>query len=552
MPPIQVGLHNADCYNQSFTLSVEAWHDNLRNRTLRDPRYMIQRVVDTNIVKPSHKWVKKVMRSNITMMSFEYRVVCKKNYYGEACDHFCRVRDDELGHYYCTENGTLKCMDGWKGTYCDQAICPEQCHNSYGSCKKPKECSCRFGWEGEFCTKCKKDPNCLHGICYEPWQCICEPGWTGFLCNIDQNYCSKYGPCENGGTCKFDPSSNYTCSCPPSFKGSNCFSTNFERLASNRFVVIKYSFKDEDSYFLLFATLHRMPVVRFLRFSLSYKEIHTGYRCHCAEGFYGDRCENHVRSCDKIVCKNHGTCVTGEVGGWCACPKGFTGDFCEKEINECQSSPCQNGGICVEYFNDYACDCRSDYGGKNCELYLPCPCKNGGTCIGLSQCKCRDGFTGRRCEIVINKCKRLHCKNGGTCLSYAREGREECICPLGITGSECQYKDYCVQKPCLNGGTCRYHKRQRSFKCSCSSEFNGNWCQYDKRTAPQIRNEPGSSIMPLFISEQSFRGEKSFTGERSLTRKQPMSRGNSVFSFAKLIYFLPFLTLNIRLMVCDI
>ncbi|CAI9731602.1 neurogenic locus protein delta-like [Octopus vulgaris] len=386
---------------QSFTLSVEAWHDNLRNDTFRDPRYMIQRVVHTSIVQPSHRWVKKVMRSNITMMSFEYRVVCNKNYYGKKCDHFCRVRDDELGHYYCTENGTRKCMEGWKGNYCDQAICPDQCHNSYGSCKKPNECSCRIGWEGEFCTKCKKDPNCLHGICYEPWQCICQHGWTGFLCNIDKNYCSKYKPCENGGSCKFDPTSNYTCSCPPSFKGSNC----------------QYK---------------RCPRENPCSNDGKCVEIHTGYRCHCAEGFTGDRCEKHVKSCDKIVCENHGTCVMGEVGGWCACPKGFTGDFCEKEINECQSSPCQNGGTCVEYFDDYACSCPSDYGGKNCELYLPCPCRNGGTCIGLSRCECRNGFTGRRCEILINKCKRLRCRNGGTCLSYAREGREECICPLVI------------------------------------------------------------------------------------------------------------------------
>lgn len=211
-----------------------------------------------------------------------------------------------------------------------------------------------------------------------------------------------------------------------------------------------------------------------------------------------------------------------------------------------------SGGTCVDFFNDYNCGCRSDYGGKNCELHLPCPCKNGGTCIGLSGCKCRDGFIGPRCEVVINKCKKLHCMNGGTCLSYPRQGREECICPIGLTGPRCQYKNYCAQKPCLNGGTCRYHQRRRSFKCSCSSEFTGVLCEYDKRLAPQIRNEPGTSIMQSFIGEKAFTSEQSFIGDRTLSGKQLMSRGNSVFAFVKLIYFLPILTLNIRLMVCNI
>ena len=81
---------------------------------------MIQRVVSTNIVRPSSKWSTTITRSSITKMSFDYHVMCDENYYGDECDRFCRARDDQFGHFFCTKNGTRKCIEGWRGEYCDE------------------------------------------------------------------------------------------------------------------------------------------------------------------------------------------------------------------------------------------------------------------------------------------------------------------------------------------------------------------------------------------------------------------------------------------------
>lgn len=51
---------------------------------------------------------------------YKYRVVCDEDYYGPGCSDVCRPRDDEFGHYRCTENGTKTCLDGWTGPYCDK------------------------------------------------------------------------------------------------------------------------------------------------------------------------------------------------------------------------------------------------------------------------------------------------------------------------------------------------------------------------------------------------------------------------------------------------
>ena len=53
-------------------------------------------------------------------LDYKYRVICDADYFGPGCSVVCRPRDDELGHYRCTENGTKACLDGWTGPYCDK------------------------------------------------------------------------------------------------------------------------------------------------------------------------------------------------------------------------------------------------------------------------------------------------------------------------------------------------------------------------------------------------------------------------------------------------
>jgi Golgi apparatus protein 1 len=52
------------------------------------------------------------------VLSYEYRVTCDAQYYGPGCGTLCRPRNDNFGHYTCSENGTRLCLDGWKGDYC--------------------------------------------------------------------------------------------------------------------------------------------------------------------------------------------------------------------------------------------------------------------------------------------------------------------------------------------------------------------------------------------------------------------------------------------------
>lgn len=55
-----------------------------------------------------------------TRLSYSYRVICGDNYYGDSCSRLCKKRNDHFGHYVCQPNGSLSCLPGWTGEYCDQ------------------------------------------------------------------------------------------------------------------------------------------------------------------------------------------------------------------------------------------------------------------------------------------------------------------------------------------------------------------------------------------------------------------------------------------------
>ena len=41
----------------------------------------------------------------------------------------------------------------------------------------------------------------------------------------------------------------------------------------------------------------------------------------------------------------------------CDCARGFTGPRCEVSVNECDSSPCLNKGTCLDQRGGYKCIC---------------------------------------------------------------------------------------------------------------------------------------------------------------------------------------------------
>ena len=48
-------------------------------------------------------------------------------------------------------------------------------------------------------------------------------------------------------------------------------------------------------------------------------------RCHCLDGFEGDRCETNMDDCEDNSCKNNATCVDEIQSYSCRCLTGFTG-----------------------------------------------------------------------------------------------------------------------------------------------------------------------------------------------------------------------------------
>lgn len=55
-----------------------------------------------------------------TRLRYSYRVICSDNYYGDSCSRLCKKRNDHFGHYVCQPDGSLSCLPGWTGEYCEQ------------------------------------------------------------------------------------------------------------------------------------------------------------------------------------------------------------------------------------------------------------------------------------------------------------------------------------------------------------------------------------------------------------------------------------------------
>lgn len=68
----------------------------------------------------SESWKSREWNSTLNnTLKYDYRVRCLPDYYGEACDKTCRPRDDKFGHYTCDQDGERRCLEGWRGEYCE-------------------------------------------------------------------------------------------------------------------------------------------------------------------------------------------------------------------------------------------------------------------------------------------------------------------------------------------------------------------------------------------------------------------------------------------------
>ncbi|GBL94824.1 hypothetical protein AVEN_197509-1 [Araneus ventricosus] len=126
----------------------------------------------------------------------------------------------------------------------------------------------------------------------------------------------------------------------------------------------------------------------------------------------------------RCLCQNGGTCVEG---GRCICPSGTTGSFCEAE-SESTGRDCNLQITGVGAYN-----CTISSGGTACDI----TCDN----VPHGRYHCRSGKEWRPqlpyCTTAkgtrTSRQTTCHCENGGSC-----DGRGNCICPSGFTGSRCE------------------------------------------------------------------------------------------------------------------
>ncbi len=67
----------------------------------------------------------------LSTYELSFRVNCAQNYYCSDCNTFCISRNDSFGHYYCKQDGSIECFQG----YMDPSTNCTQCKTSEGCCK---------------------------------------------------------------------------------------------------------------------------------------------------------------------------------------------------------------------------------------------------------------------------------------------------------------------------------------------------------------------------------------------------------------------------------
>ncbi|XP_024897900.1 protein jagged-2 [Pteropus alecto] len=492
------------CPQRSFTLIVEAW--DWDNGTAPDEELLVERVSHAGMINPEDRWKSLHFSGHVAQLELQIRVRCAENYYGPACNKFCRPRNDFFGHYSCDQYGNKACMDGWMGRECKEAVCKQGCSLLHGGCAVPGECRCSYGWQGRFCDECVPYPGCVHGSCVEPWQCTCEVNWGGLLCNkvvesppvaVDPvsrrgltggprqtprpwgppphlpasppahsacfSFCSSAdidecasNPCAAGGTC-VDRVDGFECICPEQWVGATC------QLDANE--------------------CEGEPCLN----AFSCKNLIGGYYCDCVPGWKGVNCHIHVNDCPG-QCQHGGTCKDLVHGYQCVCPRGFGGRHCELQLDECASSPC-HGGFCEDLVDGFRCHCPRGFSGLLCEVDTdfcdPNPCQHGASCYNLDgdyYCACPDGMDGKNCSVPREPCPGGACGDDGracpTVMLPCIDGVNwfRCECPPGFAGPDCRINiDECQSSPCAYGATCV--DEIDGYRCSCPPGRAGPRCQ---------------------------------------------------------------------------
>lgn len=109
------------------------------------------------------------------------------------------------------------------------------------------------------------------------FSCSCPLGYSASLCEIPVPNACDTGPCQHGGTCILRTLDNYTCACPPRFRGAKCEAVDY---------------------------CARHPCKNGAQCT----SLANGHRCTCAPGFTNETCAVDIDECKRNPCV-HGRCV---------------------------------------------------------------------------------------------------------------------------------------------------------------------------------------------------------------------------------------------------
>lgn len=297
-------------------------------------------------------------------------------------------------------------------------------------------------------------------------------------------------PCMNGGDCRvgignfdhfknihIDASGNmHYCTCPLNFIGDLCEIETSECIKND----------------------HDVPddVCQNGAKCITYKDYtqnHTYHHCNCSsivmpdsttpgaaaarkENYYyaGSRCQYKSTSSPMLHCTYYGDDISDEGKDYAASTASMTSG--SKDYHHPSKLPFERH-FCL---NNGTCPSRS---------FLPCACP--------------EGYTGPHCEFTVEEMQHyvttnnndndndnkkgddsiclMGCQNGGICLRLVLNNiaREQCVCPKGYIGLECEYQYItCADTasggrhsmPCFHGSTCVVAKTEIGGKASFSNK----------------------------------------------------------------------------------
>ncbi|XP_053686299.1 protein serrate [Sabethes cyaneus] len=383
----------------------------------------------------------------------------------------------------------VQCADNYYNTTCTTFCRPRNDQFGHYTCGEQGNKVCLPGWQGANCEKAICKPGCdqIHGKCDQPGGCECRPGWRGPLCNE----CMVYPGCRHG----YCNGSAWQCICDTNWGGILC---------------------DQD---LNYCGTHE-PCMHG---GTCENTAPDRYRCTCAEGLSGTRCEIVEHPCAPQPCKNGGTCaLTGSYGmgrdgqdklGSSSTPpsiivRGMRGMSSMGKPYGRANGGVEGGGdgggggggmeskeIAAtrhisppQPLKDFVCTCSPGWTGPTCEINIDeCaegPCQNGGTCIdmvGKFRCECPPQWTGETCNIDVDECETNVASGLGPCINAEScrnlPGSFQCSCLEGWGGPTCaQNLDDCVGR-CKNGATCI--DLVNDYHCACAAGYTGRDCSTD-------------------------------------------------------------------------